>query len=536
MIRRMTDCALIPHGARDAIMFNRTITLAAALLSWTTAPLAMADFTGFGSTSFVVQGDLHTYHIVEVYATFDNPSDRLLNVFDVTTVLANDVTAQPTAAFFQMESVEDEIPASFLPMPYLPPGEEWRFDTYVTIGAEQGNLFNGTVEDPSFVDAKFVTANTITGGAGWFNIPPNNGFGNAGSDLKVLLGVFVVTADSYKPGLYLGFTGTIGYSRNGAVAFASHARKLFYPSGAVVDYVSDHLDQDGKSDIVFYNPASRQVAAWLMEGLTRKAGAIFPDVVPAGYQLQGMGDLDGNASTDIVWRDASGRFHAWMTNGLSVVESAAISVAQPANVQCIGIGDISGDGRGDVVLRNTSTGEVTAWLMDGFVRIAEGSLGNASGQTCEAIADFDGDAKQDLLWRSTTGVMSVWLLNGLDLATQSNVTNVAGAVASSWIVAGAADISGDGKADVVWRHQSLGMVTGWLMNGSTRASGGIMHAGIPLMWRIEALRDIDDDGKYDLIWRNTANGDMNGWIMNGLSKASGGFIRNAQPQWAVVVP
>ena len=56
------------------------------------------------------------------------------------------------------------------------------------------------------------------------------------------------------------------------------------------------------------------------------------------------------------------------------------------------------------------------------------------------------------------------------------------------------------------------------------------------MWRIEALRDIDDDGKYDLIWRNTANGDMNGWIMNGLSKASGGFIRNAQPQWAVVVP
>ncbi len=176
-------------------------------------------------------------------------------------------------------------------------------------------------------------------------------------------------------------------------------------------------------------------------------------------------------------------------------------------------------------------------MAHGWIRAhRRGSLGYASGQTCEAIADFDGDAKQDLLWRSTTGVMSVWLLNGLDLATQSNVTNVAGAVASSWLVAGAADISGDGKADVVWRHQSLGMVTGWLMNGSLRDSGGIMHAGIPLTWRIEALRDIDDDGKYDLIWRNTGNGDMNGWIMNGLSKASGGFIRNAQPQWAVVVP
>ena len=62
----------------------------------------------------------------------------------------------------------------------------------------------------------------------------------------------------------------------------------------------------------------------------------------------------------------------------------------------------------------------------------------------------------------------------------------------------------------------------------------LLHLGLEPTARL--LRDIDDDGKYDLIWRNTANGDMNGWIMNGLSKASGGFIRNAQPQWAVVVP
>jgi len=103
-------------------------------------------------------------------------------------------------------------------------------------------------------------------------------------------------------------------------------------------------------------------------------------------------------------------------------------------------------------------------------------------------------------------------------------------------VAGAADLSGDGKADVIWRHQTTGMVTGWLMDGTARASGGVLHQGIALQWRIDALRDLNADGKYDIVWRNALNGDVNGWRMDGLTKSSGGFVRNAHPQWTIVVP
>jgi hypothetical protein len=273
-----------------------------------------------------------------------------------------------------------------------------------------------------------------------------------------------------------------------------------------------------------------------MQDLSRKSGAVLPDAVPAGYTVQGMGDLDGNASTDIVWRDAQGRFHAWLTNGLSITDKAPISVPLSSAWQCVAIGDVSGDGRGDVVLRNSSTGEVRVWLMEGFTKIVEGSVGSASGRVCEAIADFDGDGVQDLLWRAANGTASVWLMNGVETLAQENVGNVSGPVASSWAVAGAGDLNGDGKADVVWRHQAAGTVTAWLMNGTQRASGGVLHAGISPAWRIEALRDLDNDGKADVVWRNTQNGDINGWIMNGLTKSRGGFVRNANMQWSVLVP
>ncbi len=499
---------------------------------------ATADFTGFGSTSYVVQGTENTYHVMEVYATFDDPTDRVLNAFNVTASLANAIDPQATAVFFQAESVIDEIPKSFLPMGYLPPGEAWRFDTYVTIGALQGNMLNGTIADPGFNDAKFVDANEIGGAAGWYNIPPTNSFGLAGSDLKVLLGVFVVTADQYAPGLNLQFEGTVGYANSGAVAFGTGSRQFFYPSGGLTKYAADELDYDGRSDLLFYNPISRQLAGWLMLGVGRKTGGVFSDAVPAGYTLQGMGDLDGNGSTDIVWRDAQGRFHAWLTDGLTVLAKGAISLPIPSNWQCVGIGDISGDGRGDIVLQDSVSGNVNAWLMEGFVKIAGGLIGNASGKTAEAIADLDGDGHQDILWRASNGVVSAWLMQGLDIGTQGNITNVSGPVAAEWLVAGVADVSGDGKADVIWRHRTMGTVCAWMMNGTQRVTGGLMNNGAAIgsVWRIDGLRDLNGDGKYDIVWRNTLTGDVNAWILDGFAKTQGGFIRNANTQWGVVAP
>ena len=513
----------------------RTLFIATAAAT-IVAATSRADFTGLASISYVVETDDNTFHVVEVYAVFDDPTDRLLNVFNVNASMSTGPVSEWKATFHQA-SLDGAIPPSFVPLPFLPPGPEWLYDTYVTIGAEQGDLTNGTMLDPDFVDSNFTGASEISGTAGWYNMPPTNGFGLAGSDLRVKLGQFTVTAEQYTPGLMLGFSMTVGYSNDGLVDFGAATRQFPYPSGAMVPYFPDRLDGDGVSDIVFVNEQSRKVAAWLMEGMTRKQGAVLPNEVPAGYLCEGIGDLDANGSTDIVWRDAANsRLVAWLTSGLEVVQTAAIACTVGSNMRVVGIGDISGDGRGDIVLRDSLNGDVKALLMEGVLAIAEGSVGNSSGLTAEGLGDLDGDGRSDLLWRSAGGTMRGWILNGFDIAQDAVIANTPGPVSPAWQVGGIADLDADGRDDIVWRQVFTGMVAAWRMDGLTRTEGSVVHPGIGAGWRIDALRDLDGDGKYDIVWRNSTTGDVNAWRMDGLQRMSGGFVRNAQTAWIVAVP
>ncbi|MEY3021682.1 MAG: hypothetical protein RIS86_880, partial [Planctomycetota bacterium] len=123
---------------------NRRLSIAASLAL--AAGAAHADFVGFGSNSFVVEATENTYHVVEVYATFDDPTDVLLNVFNVgVSLTASELAA--AASFHQASDSGIGLAPSFLPLPFLPPGEPWLFDTYVTVGVEQGDFTQGTLAD-----------------------------------------------------------------------------------------------------------------------------------------------------------------------------------------------------------------------------------------------------------------------------------------------------------------------------------------------------------------------------------------------------
>jgi hypothetical protein len=102
---------------------------------------------------------------------------------------------------------------------------------------------------------------------------------------------------------------------------------------------------------------------------------------------------------------------------------------------------------------------------------------------------------------------------------------------AAWQIVGTGDFNGDGHADLLWRHTS-GAVTIWLMN-DTRIIGGGQVAVVDPAWQIAGSGDYNGDGHADLLWRHTS-GAVTIWFMNGTQVVGGGGVATVDPAWQIV--
>ncbi|MCC5806439.1 MAG: putative Ig domain-containing protein [Opitutales bacterium] len=304
---------------------------------------------------------------------------------------------------------------------------------------------------------------------------------------------------------------------------------------------------DEATDLMWRDNASGRVYTLNAQGNFLDAEGAFgmrPQWVPrdAGLTVEtstflGTGDLDGNNHTDIVARTpGTGHidfryFHA----GDTAAQTHRVDELS-GGWEVLMAGDMRGDGHLSFLWHRPATHDYDIWhMVDRDLRWSGILFADGIAREFVLDGDFDGDGTRDLLFRRSPGVyelVNIRILTGTGLVDYTSETF--SMPSPDWKPHMAADLTGNGADDLLWKNHYSGEVTAWIMSGAVvpadaRASAGENNDSdapadalpgitvLPFGTRFEVLAalDVDEDQRNDLILQHRETRTLHLMLMDG---------------------
>ncbi len=380
-------------------------------------------------------------------------------------------------------------------------------------------------------------------------------------------------------------SSVVKQTRNGAGVWIERFGEQYNPRPAinadgeiaVIQYgflgqsLSKYRQPQQTAEIFWRNSETQNMVAWnLANGTQLVDGRLLtygpgmgdsrvgrPVTYDQTWRLAGNADLNGDGIRDLTYtRDGAIRV---LTIGQQNNKTATVEAdreftfastkfgslngqaARPlAGWELVGVEDMTGDRQADFVFYSRGLDRTVIWTTNLAGQIVDGGYvtsdarpggqetGAPNAWNVQALADFNGDGQNDILWRNTAGVVVLWAMNGtkLDAAKSGLLPNVP----TNFQVKGIGDFNHDGIQDLIWRDQTSGVNRVWAFGVNGRPTEVDLLAA-PSQWEIGAIGDTNSDGFDDIIWRNNQENNVVIWAFKEgqLSLPDSGYVLNYLP-------
>ena len=290
-----------------------------------------------------------------------------------------------------------------------------------------------------------------------------------------------------------------------------------------------------KTDIFWRKKSTGGIYLWLMDGTNRLSSLALDTAVSSAWVVEDRADLDGNGQRDPIWRNSSsGAINYWLLDGTNYVVTNSALTVSPTAWRLTGTGDFNGDGKADILWQKTSTGELALWSMNGAQRVSSDVIISSLSSQWKVMTGSFGNNRAGLLLRSTSsGNVNIWLMDG---PTIVSVSQVATNISSLWQIQAIADFNGDRCDDILWRNGNTGELVVWFMDGPSISSRVSLISSLSATWQIQQVSDFNGDHKADILFWKSTTGQLALWVMDGAARVTTADLGTVSPSSWQIIP
>jgi len=343
-------------------------------------------------------------------------------------------------------------------------------------------------------------------------------------------GIFIAKDGSGEQ-VVLGQPSTVEF-KDGSLVFISSLPDLITTSAPVIGDITG----DGGSEILWRN-ANGATTFWTADA-TRFHGSAFENRPLTSWHIVETFDVNGDGRADVLWRNDNGAIAIWSGGKNPVLSGTLVDTSVGNDWQIVATGNFDGHGYSDILWMHND-GALQEWSPNGSAGFFKGLWSHTSlgtGWHVEGSGDFHGAGRDDVVVRNDDGAFKIW--NGLvdwvppelGMPVYQNSS-----VGPSWHMQGFADFDGDGRADILWRHDN-GSISVWTAEGDTfrdlSFKVSFNDSSVGNDWHIAGTGDYNNDGKADILWRHD-NGSVSVWASTGLGFEKAAINGYASPDWTI---